>query len=122
MSVPVMADFREALVMETVERVSKYADLIPDSESPCYIIVAAKPDKNKPGKINATMQHYLERPPVIIGLLVWYVDKQKGLLEFVPELSLPPDIPLEEKHVSKDSKDSFARISEVGSRAGIILS
>ena len=122
MSIPVMGDFRDQLGLETVNRVHSYADLLPDSESPCYIVVCAKVDRNVNGKINATIQHYKERPPALLGLLVWYADKRNGVMDFVPELSLPPDVPLDPKDISDKSNDSFEAIAEMGKKHGIILS
>lgn len=119
---PVIGDFRESLAMECMERVEEYANKIPSSDCPCYLVVAAKPDRFNQGRINATMQHYKERPTPLLGILVWYIDKEKGICDLIPELSLPYDIPVNPKDLSTSSSDSFSRISEVGQKMGVILS
>lgn len=122
MDIPMMGDFRESLGLEACERVEEYANKLPSTEFPCYIIVCAKTDRFKAGQINATIQHYKDAPPPLVGILTWYADKDKGILDFCPQYSAPPDIPLDEKTLSKDPKDSFGNISKVAKNLGIILS
>lgn len=122
MAIPMMGDFRESLGLEVCQTVEKYANKIPSSDMPCYIVVCAKTDRYKPGQINASIQHYKDRPPKYFGLLIWYVDRDKGILDFVPELSLPPDIPLDPKDMSTDPKDAYSRIVDMGQSSGVILS
>lgn len=122
MILPLMGDFRESLGRECMDRLEDYANNLPSTEFPCYIVICAKADRNQAGHINAAIQHYKERPPALVGILVWYADKDKGILDIVPELSLPPDVPLDPQHLSKDPKDSFKSIAEVGEKMGVLLS
>jgi hypothetical protein len=98
------------------------ANNLKSEQKPFYIVFAAKQDKSKPGTFRQGFRMYRDRPPKLIGILVWYVDHTKGVFELVPDLSIPPDVPIDEALLSKDSKDSYAAISEVGQKMGVILS
>ncbi len=92
------------------------------SDEPFYVVFAAKQDKNRKNTFRQGFKAYYARPPQMLGILVWYVDKAKGVFELVPQLSTPPDVPLDPSLLSKDSKDQSARISEVGQELGVVLS
>jgi len=98
------------------------ANNLKSDKRPFYIVFAAKQDKSNPGAFRQGFHMYRDRPPKLIGILVWYVDHTQGIFELVPELSIPPDVPLDESLLSQDSKDSYATISEVGQQMGVILS
>lgn len=98
------------------------ANNLKSEQEPFYIVFAAKEDKAKPGTFRQAFKMYRQRPPKLLGVLVWYVDNSKGEFRLVPELSLPPDIPLDPNLLSKDSKDEFSGIMEAGQRAHVLLS
>jgi len=89
---------------------------------PFYIVFAAKEDKGQPGVFRQSFRMYRDRPPKLFGILVWYVDNAQGIFQLVPELSIPPDVPLDDSLLSKDSKDTSAAIAEVGQSMGVLLS
>jgi hypothetical protein len=68
------------------------------------------------------MKAYFSKPPVILGILVWYVDNKLGLFEFRPELSAPPDVPLDPKLLSDKASDASARVSLQGEKLKAIVS
>jgi|SRR5665213_132976 len=117
-----IGEVREELGLEAVKRVYDYADMLKKEDRPFYIIVCAKTDRMKPGQINATIQHYFERPPKMLGLLVWYADNRKGILEFLPELSFPPDMPLDPALLSDDPKDCYQEVAQKGEDLKVLLS
>lgn len=117
-----IGDLREELGRETMDRVESYANNLKKDQFPCWIVVAAKADMFKRGQINATIQHYHQCPPAMLGILVWYADKEKGILDFLPDLSFPPDIPLNPADLSKESSDSYAGIAEKGEKLKVLLS
>jgi hypothetical protein len=117
-----IGEVREELSYECIERVEEYANKHKKFRQPFYIVVCAKTDRLKHGQINATIQHYFERPPAMLGLLVWYADSQKGILDFLPELSFPPDIPLDPSVLSTKSSDFVPSIAEKGEKAKVLLS
>jgi hypothetical protein len=92
------------------------------SDKPFYVVFAAKSDKARPNVFRQAFKAYYSRPPKLIGVLVWFVDKAKGLFDLVPELSIPPDVPLDPELLSKSSKDASTRIMEVGQELGVVLS
>lgn len=97
------------------------ANLKRDPE-PFYIVFCAKEDKGRPGTFRQAFRMYRQRPPKLIGVLVWFVDNSKGEFRFVPELSIPPDVPIDPSLLSKDSKDASSELMEVGRSMGVLLS
>lgn len=82
---------------------------------PFYIIYSAKVDpalagadawgKRVAGGIRQSYRLSYDRPPFVLGLLVWYVNAPLGIFQFVPELSSPPDIPIDPSLMSTRSED-----------------
>jgi hypothetical protein len=68
------------------------------------------------------MKAYYAKPPVILGILVWYVDNEKGIFEFRPELSAPHDVPLDPKLLSDKASDASASVAEQGEKLKVIVS
>lgn len=98
------------------------ANTLKSDEKPFYIVFAAKQDKASPGTFRQAFRMYRQKPPKLIGVLVWYVDNAKGIFRLMPELSIPPDVPIDPSLLSKDSKDSSTAIMEVGQSMGVLLS
>ncbi len=96
-------------------------DLKSDTK-PFYIVFAAKQDRNKPGAFRQGFRMYRQKPPKLIGILVWKVDHPKGVFELVPELSIPPDVPLDPELLSTKSSDASQTLMEVGQKMGVLLS
>jgi hypothetical protein len=88
---------------------------------PFYIVFAAKEDRAKPGHFRQAFRIYRQKPPKLIGVLVWYVDNAKGIFRLESELSIPPDVPLDAKLMSTDSNDSSPELMEAGQKIGILL-
>ncbi len=91
------------------------------ADKPFYVVYAAKADRGMNNTFRQTFRAYFHRPQALIGLLVWYVDKVQGLFNLVPELSIPPDVPLDPMLMSKDGKDTSTNLAEVGKQMGILL-
>jgi hypothetical protein len=82
---------------------------------PFYIIYSAKVDpalagadawgKHVAGGIRQAYRLSYDRPPFVLGMLVWYVNAPLGIFQFVPELSSPPDIPIDPSLLSTRSED-----------------
>jgi len=117
-----IGDLREDLSRETMNRVESYANGLHKKQFPCWIVVCAKTDRFKSGQINASIQHYKKCPPKMLGILVWYADKEKGILDFLPDLSFPPDIPLNPADLSTKSSDSFESVAQKGEDLKVLLS
>ena len=92
------------------------------SEMPFYVVFSAKSDRQHPHVFRQAFKAYYQRPPHLIGILVWYVDKSLGLFDLVSELSIPPDVPIDPALLSKEKQDTFASLMEVGEKMGVLLS
>ncbi len=91
------------------------------SEKPFYVLFAAKPDRGKDNTFRQCFKAYYTRPPKLIGLLVWFADRANGIFDLVPELCIPPDVPLDPALLSQDSRDVSPALAEVGQKMGILL-
>jgi len=117
-----IGESRESLGRDVWNKAEHIANEMKNDSMPFYIVYAAKHDKKEPHKIRQAFRMYRQAPPKIIGLLVWYVDNAKGIFELVPELSIPPDVPVDESLLSKDKKEFFPQVAEAGKRMGVLLS
>lgn len=116
-----IGESRSALAMDVWRKAEEFANNLKSDREPFYIVYAAKQDKSKPNVFRQSFRFYRQRPPQIIGLLVWYVDNSEGIFDFVPELSIPPDVPIDPSLLSKDSRDANVGLMEVGKKMGILL-
>ena len=98
------------------------ANNLKSDKKPFYIVFAAKQDKSQPGTFRQGFRMYRDKPPKLLGILVWYVDHTKGIFELVPELSIPPDVPLDPELLSKKSEDALGEVMAIGQKMGVILS
>lgn len=116
-----IGESREAWGRDVWQKAEEYASSFKSDREPFYVVFAAKQDKQYPGTFRQSFRFYRQKPPKIIGLLVWYADNAKGIFEFMPDLSIPPDVPLDESLLSQDSKDAFPEVMEQGQKTGVLL-
>lgn len=116
-----IGEAREAWGWDVWNKAQAYANEIKERDE-FYIVFAAKPDKGYKATFRQAFRFYKQRPPRILGILVWKVDHAKGLFEFVPELSAPPDMPLDPSLLSTRPEDYSASVAESGSKTGVVLS
>jgi len=76
--------------------------------TPFYIVFHAKADKVAGNAIRQAIAVYDLVPKNFLGILVWYVDKLKGILEFKPDLSSPPDLPVDPSILTGDFSPELA--------------
>lgn len=121
-----LGEVREAMAMACWEGAEKFAENMKDKTEPFYIVFFAKPDADIEGTgvkgIRQAYKAYSKRPPPMLGILVWYVDHKQGKFEFVPELSSPPDLPVDPTLLSTSSADSFAPLMEKGKQMNVLVS
>lgn len=115
-----MQESREAWGWDVWAKAQEFAGKI-KADKPFYVVFAAKAEKSRPNVFRQTFKAYYEKPPKLIGILVWFVDRSKGLFDLVPNLSIPPDVPLDPSLLSKDSKDQSGNLMEVGKEMGVLL-
>lgn len=104
-----------------------FANSMKKEVKPFYIVYAAKHDPNTSeqlgrGAYRQTMKAYYQRPPAILGILVWYVNNPLGEFSFLPELSSPPDVPLDPTLLSEKAEDALPTVMEQGENMKVLLS
>jgi hypothetical protein len=102
--------------------VEDFANNMSKEEKPFYIVYACKPDTSNPSIFRQAIKAYYKRPEPLIGILVWYVNHPLGIFEFMPELSAPPDIPLDDRFLSKRAIDVSDRVARQGKKMNVLLS
>jgi hypothetical protein len=115
-----IGESRLAMGEDVCLKAKEIADNMKAESSPFYIIYACKPDRVTPNVFRQTFQCYRYVPKGIIGLLVWYVDNEKGIFEFKKELSSPMDIPTDPSLLSTKSQDLYPDIAVQGERLKVI--
>lgn len=117
-----IGETREAMGLAAWKLAEDMANNLKHDVKPFYIVFAAKSDKNHGNAIRQTIKAYRYRPPAILGILVWYVDHSKGEFKFVPELSSPPDMPLDPSLLSNRAEDALTSIMDKGKQMNVLLS
>lgn len=122
-----LGESREAMGRDVWAMAEDFANHMKHETRPFYIVYACKEDRGMSQRLGRVafkqaIKAYYDRPPAILGILVWYVDNSKGEFSFVPELSAPPDVPLDPSLLSTKESDSFERIAVQGKKLKSILS
>lgn len=117
-----IGEARERWGQDVWKLAEDFANNMKSEVRPFYIVYAAKADRGLKSTFRQTIKAYYHRPQPILGILVWYVNNPLGIFEFVPELSAPPDLPLDEKLLSDKSYDSFGSIAEKGKQLQVLVS
>lgn len=117
-----IGESREAWGLDVWHKAEDIANNLKNDPKPFYIVYAAKEDKNQPGTFRQAFRMYRQRPPKLLGILVWYVDNAQGIFQIVPELSIPPDVPLDPLLLSEEKGDMSQSLMEVGQSMGVLLS
>ena len=117
-----IGESRDAWGLDVMKKAEEFANNLKSETKPFYIVFAAKQDKTTPGLFRQAFRFYRQRPPRVLGLLVWYCDHKKALFKFVPELSLPPDVPVDPSLLSTKSCDELPSVMEKGKEMNVLLS
>lgn len=115
-----LGDTRDDMAMDVCTEAERIANKMKGEDKPFYIVHFAKADRNNSGVIRQTFKMYHVVPKGIIGLLVWYVDNAKGIFKFCPELSSPPDVPVDPQVLSDRSEDFSERVAKQGKEFKIL--
>jgi hypothetical protein len=109
-----IGEAREQLGRDVWAQAEKFANQA-QSDKPYYIVYHAKWARGSgTPTLKWAMKADTQRPAAMLGLLVWYVDQAQGIFRFVPELSAPPDVPLDPSLMSDASQDAFPSIMAQG--------
>lgn len=127
-----LGETRDSMALDCWRGAERIADERKNDVKPFYIIYAAKPDpalaganvrgKKADGGIRQTYKLSYDRPPLILGQLVWYVNNPLGIFEFVPQLSSPYDVPLDPSLLSDRKEDQFSGVMEKGKKLNVLVS
>lgn len=122
-----IGESREAWGLDVMRMAEEFANSMSHEMKPFYIVYACKEDRGMSNKIGRTafkqaMKAYFTKPPVILGILVWYVNHGASEFRFCPELSAPPDVPLDERLLSDKASDSSERVALQGEKLNALVS
>jgi len=122
-----LGETREKWSQDVWDMAEDFANHMKSDVKPFYIVYACKEDKGASNRLGRPafkqfMTAYRERPPAILGILVWYVDNAKGEFRFVPELSAPHDVPLDPALLSDKAYDASDRVAAQGQKLQVLVS
>lgn len=117
-----IGESREAWGWDVIKMAEDFANHMKSESKPFYIVYACKEDRNKPGVYRQAIKAYYNRPSPMLGILVWYVNHPLGVFEFIPELSAPPDVPIDPSLLSDKASDASGRVMAQGERLKAIVS
>jgi hypothetical protein len=122
-----MGESREAWGKDVVKMVEDFANAMKSEVKPFYIVYACKEDRPASVKLGRTvfrqtMKAYHQRPPAMLGILVWYVNHPLGEFRFMHELSAPPDVPLDPSLLSDKPEDASARVASKAKDLKVLVS
>ncbi len=122
-----IGESREKWGWDVMKMAEDFANNMKKEVRPFYIVYACKEDKglsNRTGRFvfKQAMKAYYDKPPAMLGILVWYVNHPLGEFKFMPELSAPPDIPLDPNLLSDKASDASDRVAEQGAKLNVLVS
>lgn len=122
-----IGESREKWGWDVWRKAEDFASKVESDVKPFYIVYACKEDKLATQKLGLpafkqAFMAYFSKPPAMLGILVWYVDKAKGMFEFKPELSAALDVPLDPNLLSDKASDASEGIMDQGRKLKALLS
>jgi hypothetical protein len=127
-----LGETRDSMALDCWNKAEAIANERKYDVKPFYIVFAAKPDPHLSGAmvngqfasggIRQTFKITYDRPKLILGQLVWFVDNPMGIFQFVPELSTPYDVPLIPALMSDRKEDQAPSVMEKGKQMNVLLS
>lgn len=122
-----IGESREAWGKDVMKMAEDFANNMKLHPDPFYIVYACKEDKGASQRLGRpvfkqVIKAYEGRPPAMLGILVWYVDHAAGEFRFCPELSAPPDIPLDPSLLSDKASDASDRVAAQGANLHALVS
>lgn len=122
-----IGESREAWGWDVMRMAEEFANNMSKEMEPFYIVYACKEDKGMSnilgrGAFKQAMKAYKSKPPPMLGILVWYVDHRTAEFRFCPELSAPPDVPLDPSLLSDKASDASVRVAAQGEKLKALVS
>ncbi len=122
-----MGEAREAWSQDVWKLVENFANSTKGDGRPFYVVYACKEDRGLSNELGCTafkqaLKAYYDKPPAMLGILVWYVNQATGEFRFCEELSAPPDVPLDERLLSDKASDASERVAAQGEKLNALVS
>ncbi len=122
-----IGEARETWGRDVWQMAEDFANNMKNEMRPFYIVYACKEDKGMSNKLGTpafkqVIRAYFEKPPAILGILVWYVDNSIGEFKFMHELSAPYDVPVDPSLLSDKASDASARVAAQGEKLNVLVS
>lgn len=122
-----IGESREAWGRDVMALAEDFASHMKHEEKPFYIVYACKMDPHETKRLGRTafkqtLKAYFEKPPALLGILVWYVDHRKGIFRFEADCSAPYDIPVDPSLLSEKADDALTTVMEKGKAMNVLLS
>lgn len=122
-----LGESREAWGWDVWHKAEEFANKMSTEVKPFYIVYACKEDRgasNHLGRIafKQAFKAYFAKPPAMFGILVWYVNHAIGEFRFCPELSAPPDVPLDPTLLSDKASDASESVMSQGEKLKAMVS
>ncbi len=122
-----IGESREAFGWDVMRMAEDFANKMTHVREPFYIVYACKEDRGMSNKLGRTafkqaFKAYFDKPPALLGILVWYVSHKDSEFKFCPELSAPPDVPLDERLLSDRASDTSERVANQGEKLKVLVS
>ena len=122
-----IGESREAWGWNVMKMAEDFANNMKHEVKPFYIVYAAKQDhaqskKTGKGVFKQAIKAYYDRPAAMLGILVWYVNHPMGEFRFMPELSAPPDVPVDPSLLGEKAEDALPSVMAKGKDMNVLLS
>lgn len=122
-----IGESREAWGWDVMQMAEDFATKMSSEDRPFYIVYAAKEDRGMSnllghGAFKQAMKAYFDKPPAMLGILVWYVNHRTAEFRFCPDLSAPPDVPLDPSLLSDKASDASERVAAQGEKLKALVS
>ena len=122
-----IGESREAMGQAAWAMAEDFANHMKHERKPFYIVYACKEDRGASNKLGIpafkqAIRAYHEKPPAMLGILVWYVNNATGEFRFCHELSAPYDVPIDPALLSIKASDADERVMAQGQRLQALVS
>lgn len=122
-----IGESREAWGWNVMKMAEEFANNMSKESKPFYIVYACKEDRGISNQLGRTafkqaMKAYYQKPPAMLGILVWHFNPGTSEFRFCPELSAPPDVPLDERLLSDKASDASERVATQGQKLNALVS
>lgn len=122
-----IGESRETWGRDVMKMAEDFANNMKHHREPFYIVYACKEDRGASQRLGRpafkqVMKAYPDKPPAMLGILVWYVNHALGEFRFEPELSAPHDVPLDPSLLSDKASDASDRVAVQGKKLKALVS